>query len=82
MWLMSRVGPAVLAAGVWLALTGVLLADALEVPPLSGRIVDLAGVLPPAVAEELSAKLQAHEAKDHQSGGGADCPVAGGRAAV
>lgn len=55
MRLMSRVGPAVLAAGVWLALTGVLLAEALEVPPLSGRIVDLAGVLPPAVAEELSA---------------------------
>lgn len=63
MRLMSRVGPAVLAAGLWLALTGVLLAEALEVPPLSGRIVDLAGVLPPAVAEELSAKLQAHEAK-------------------
>ena len=63
MRLMSRVGPAVLAAGWWLALTGILPAEALEVPPLTGRVVDLAGVLPPAVAEELSANLQAHEAK-------------------
>ena len=63
MRLMSRVGPAVLAAGLWLALTGILPAEALEVPPLTGRVVDLAGVLPPAVAEELSANLQAHEAK-------------------
>src|SRR5919112_1651667 len=63
MRLMSRVGPAVLAAGLCLALTGALPAEALEVPPLTGRVVDLAGVLPPATAEELSAALQAHEAK-------------------
>ncbi|MGZ9190150.1 MAG: TPM domain-containing protein [Nitrospira sp.] len=63
MRLMSRVGPAVLIAGLWLALMGGLPAEALDVPPLTGRIVDLAGVLPPAVAEQLSADLQAHEAK-------------------
>jgi uncharacterized protein len=63
MRLMSRVGPAVLAAGLCLALTGALPAEALEVPPLTGRVVDLAGVLSPAAAEELSADLQAHEAK-------------------
>lgn len=63
MRLMRLVGPVVLAAGLWLALLDGLPAGALEIPPLTGRIVDLAGVLPPAVAEELSAHLQAHEAK-------------------
>jgi uncharacterized protein len=63
MRLISRLGPAVLAAWLCLALTGALPAEALEVPPLTGRVVDLAGVLPPAAAQELSADLQAHEAK-------------------
>lgn len=35
----------------------------LEVPPLTGRIVDRAGLLPPDVASTLSAELEAHEAK-------------------
>jgi uncharacterized protein len=50
-------------AGLWLVLAGNRSAEALEVPPLIGRIVDLAHVLPPAVREQLSAELQAHEAK-------------------
>lgn len=63
MWLMSRVGAAVLIGGLWLALAGSPPADALDVPPLTGRVVDVARVLPPAVLEQLSADLQAHEAK-------------------
>jgi uncharacterized protein len=38
-------------------------ADARDVPPLTGRVVDLAQVLPPATAEELSSRLKAHEDK-------------------
>ena len=63
MWLMSRVGPAVLVAGVWLALTGVLLAEALKSRRSAAASLIWRAFLPPAVAEELSAKLQAHEAK-------------------
>jgi len=63
MWLTRRVGAAVLMAGLSLALAGTHPVEALEVPPLTGRIVDLAQVLPPAVREQLSAELQAHEAK-------------------
>lgn len=36
-------------------------AQALDVPPLTGRIVDLAHLLPPDVAASLSVRLQAHE---------------------
>lgn len=35
--------------------------SALDVPALTGRVVDLANVLPPQDAEQLSAKLKAHE---------------------
>jgi uncharacterized protein len=38
-------------------------AEARDVPPLTGRVVDLAQVLPPAVAEQLSSRLKAHEDK-------------------
>jgi uncharacterized protein len=38
-------------------------ADALDVPPLTDRVVDLARVLPPTVTQELSARLKAHEAQ-------------------
>ena len=38
-----------------------LLLSALEVPPLTGRIVDLAGALPAHDSEQLSARLEAHE---------------------
>ena len=34
---------------------------ALDVPPLTGRVVDLAGVLPAQDAEQLTAQLKAHE---------------------
>ena len=36
---------------------------ALEVPPLTGRIVDLAHIMPPDVAAQLTAELEAHETK-------------------
>jgi uncharacterized protein len=38
-----------------------LLLSALEVPPLTGRIVDLARVLPAHDSEHISARLEAHE---------------------
>ncbi len=63
MRLMGRAGWAVLAGWLWIALVPSLPALALDVPPLSGRIVDLAHVLPPATIELLSNELQAHEAK-------------------
>lgn len=62
MWLM-RVGAAVLMAGLWLVFAGNRSAEAVDVPPLTGRIVDLAHVLPPALLDQLSGDLQAHEAK-------------------
>jgi len=42
-----------------LALTA--LSFALDVPPLTGRVVDLAHVLPPNTIESLTARLKAHE---------------------
>ncbi|MBI4001318.1 MAG: TPM domain-containing protein, partial [Nitrospira defluvii] len=63
MWLMGRVGGAALVGGLWLTLAVSIPAEALDVPPLTVRVVDLARVLPPAVREQLSADLQAHEAK-------------------
>lgn len=44
-----------------LALTFPFLASALDVPPLTGRVVDLAHVLPASTAESLTAQLAAHE---------------------
>ena len=43
------------------ALTFVSLAHALDVPPLTGRVVDLAHVLPSSTVESLTAQLAAHE---------------------
>ena len=40
-----------------------LQATALDVPPLTGRIVDLAHVLPADLSEQLTAQLTAHEEK-------------------
>jgi len=37
------------------------LSFALDVPPLTGRVVDLARVLPPITVESLTARLKAHE---------------------
>ena len=61
MRLMARAGWIVLAGWVWLVLGQCLPARALEVPPLSGRIVDLAHVLPPATNAQLSDTLRTHE---------------------
>lgn len=40
-----------------------ILAIALDVPPLTGRVVDRAHVLPTATVESLTARLAAHEAQ-------------------
>jgi uncharacterized protein len=48
-----------LACVLSLALTS--LSFALDVPPLTGRVVDLAHVLPPNTVESLTARLKAHE---------------------
>src|SRR5262252_256969 len=40
-----------------------VLASALDVPPLTGRIVDLARVLPASDADQLTAQLKTHEDK-------------------
>ena len=45
------------------AVIPVLSVSALEVPPITGRVVDLAHVLPPAAVESLTARLEAHEAQ-------------------
>ena len=45
------------------ALTLASLSFALDVPPLTGRVVDLAQVLPANVAASLARDLEAHEAK-------------------
>jgi uncharacterized protein len=51
--LMVFLGVMLLAASAW----------ALDVPPLTGRVVDLAHVLPPDVATSLTHDLEAHETK-------------------
>lgn len=43
------------------ALTLASLVFALNVPPLTGRVIDLAHVLPPNTVESLTARLKAHE---------------------
>lgn len=48
-----------LACALASALTS--LSFALDVPPLTGRVVDLAHVLPPNTVESLTARLKAHE---------------------
>ncbi|WHZ23921.1 MAG: Beta-propeller domains of methanol dehydrogenase type [Nitrospira sp.] len=63
MRLMSRAGTVVLVWWLWLIMVAGLPAAALDVPPLTGRVVDLAHILPPAMAAQLSADLQTHEAK-------------------
>lgn len=62
MRLMGRTGWGLLIGWLWLTGVASLPAAALDVPLLSGRIVDQAHALPPAVAERLSADLAAHEA--------------------
>ena len=63
MRMMRQIGTALVLAASWLATGGVSDASAVEVPPLTGRIVDEAHVLPPALLEQLSADLHAHEVK-------------------
>jgi uncharacterized protein len=60
----SRLASAVLVGwALYALLIASSAAHALEVPPLTGRVVDLAQVLPPPTASQLSERLQAHEAK-------------------
>lgn len=63
MGMMRQMAAALLLAASWLVSGGACDASAVEVPPLTGRIVDEAHVLPPALLEQLSAELQAHELK-------------------
>ncbi len=63
MRLCGRLGRAVLAGWLWLVLLPGVPVWALEIPPLSGPVVDVAHVLPPAAVEQLSQELRAHEAK-------------------
>jgi len=63
MRLCGRVGWAVFAGWLSLVLVPGVSAWALEVPALSGPVVDVAHVLPPATVEQLSQELRAHEAK-------------------
>lgn len=58
----SRSDSAVLV-GCLLFIPLIWAAEARDVPPLTGRVVDLAQVLPPSVAEQLSSRLKAHEDK-------------------
>ncbi|WP_034999689.1 TPM domain-containing protein [Beijerinckia mobilis] len=52
-----------LVAGALLFLSLAGLAFALDFPPLTGRIVDNAGIIPPAVSASIETKLQALEEK-------------------
>ena len=63
MYMMRQIGAALLLSALWLVPIGAGLASAVDVPPLTGRVVDMAHVLSPALLEQLSADLQAHEAK-------------------
>jgi uncharacterized protein len=45
------------------AFTWALASWALDVPPLTGRVVDLAHVLPPEIASSLNRDLETHESK-------------------
>jgi uncharacterized protein len=61
---MSRVWRLPARLIVFLGLTFIALsASALDVPPLTGRIVDLAHVLPAHESEQLTQQLRAHEEK-------------------
>lgn len=44
-------------------LSSALAVSALDVPPLTGRVVDLAHVLPPDETDQLASRLKAHEEK-------------------
>lgn len=63
MRLCGRVGWAVFSGWLWLVLVPGVPTWALDVPMLTGPVVDLAGVLPPATVEQLNQDLRAHEAK-------------------
>ncbi len=63
MRLCGRVWRAVVAGWFWLVLVSGLPAWALDVPSLSGPVVDVAHVLPPDTVEQLSQEIRAHEAK-------------------
>ena len=59
----SRSASAVLVGWMLVTLLFWSAAHALDVPPLTGRVVDLAQVLSPAAVEQLSSRLKAHEDK-------------------
>jgi uncharacterized protein len=59
----SRLPPRCLAAALLAAFAFVNLALAFAFPPLTGRVVDSANIIPRAVAERIAAKLASLEAK-------------------
>jgi uncharacterized membrane protein YgcG len=59
----GRASLARVALGFWLGLLLVLPGGALEFPPLSGRVVDEAGILDQATRAAITEKLAALEAK-------------------
>ncbi len=59
----GRVGWAVFVGWLWLMLVPGVQAWALDVPTLTGPVVDLAHLLSPAAVEQLNQELRAHEAK-------------------
>ncbi|MCC2641856.1 MAG: conserved rane protein of unknown function [Nitrospira sp.] len=63
MRLMGRTGSGILVGVAFVLFLAGFPAEALDVPPLTGRVVDVANVLPSAVVEQLSTDLQAHETK-------------------
>jgi uncharacterized protein len=62
--IMSRVGREPARLMVLLAcLTAAVASWALDVPPLTGRIVDVAHIMPPEILGKLNHELEAHETK-------------------
>jgi len=58
-----RILPCLLISSLWCFIVCGAAAIALDVPPLTGRIVDAGHLLPPDVSASLTAELEAHEAR-------------------
>ena len=63
MWRRSRQTCAALVGALLVVIPAYSVARALDVPPLTGRVIDPAHVLPADIATQLDTKLKAHEEK-------------------
>ncbi|MET0513844.1 MAG: TPM domain-containing protein [Nitrospiraceae bacterium] len=63
MWRRSRQTCAALVGALLVILPAYSVLRALDVPPLTGRVIDPAHVLPPGIATQLDTTLKAHEEK-------------------